>query len=122
MGIAPTYPRGLAAGILVAIGLALPDGAARAQDAELGRTLYENQCTGCHDRSVHRRESRLARSFDALRAEVQRWSENSNAGFRPDEVDSIAAYLNQRYYGHPCPPAVCGVQKAQASGDRFHPR
>ena len=66
-------------GMLVALGLALPYAATSAQDAELGRTLYESHCTGCHERSVHRRESRVARDFDGLRAQVQRWSENSNA-------------------------------------------
>jgi hypothetical protein len=100
---------------LIALGL-LTCGVANAQDAELGRTLYEGHCTGCHERSVHRRESRIARDFEGLRAQVQRWSENSNAAFREDEVDSVAAYLNQRYYGFPCPPVRCGVQKADAGG------
>lgn len=84
--------------------------AQRAQGAPAaarGQALYETRCVACHDRSVHRRESRQAGDFDALRREVARWSANAGADWRADEIDAVSGYLNDRYYRFPCPASVC---------------
>ena len=84
-----------------------------AQEIERGKSIYETHCIACHDRSVHRRESRVAKDFDALRREVERWGANTNARLRPDEVDAVAAYLNGLYYKHPCPQTLCSASRAR---------
>ena len=65
---------------------------------ERGRALYETRCIACHDRSVHRRESRKAADFPALRAQVSRWSETAGGEWKAEEIDAVTVYLNDRYY------------------------
>jgi hypothetical protein len=82
---------------------------ATAADAEHGRMLYEARCGGCHDRSVHGRAVRAARSFDELRGYVVSWDRQIGALWRDNEIDAVTRHLNERYYRYPCPPAVCGT-------------
>lgn len=120
--VASRQPARLARVAAVLILMAAAAGAAvpvRAQGlapaAERGRALYDTRCIACHDRSVHRRESRRASDFAALRAEVSRWSETAGGEWKAEELDAVAAYLNERYYRYPCPPAVCrGPDRAGA--------
>lgn len=81
-----------------------------------GQALYETRCIACHDRSVHRRESRQARDFAALRREVVRWSGTAGADWRDDEVDAVTGFLNDRYYRFPCPASVCPPAPRALSG------
>ncbi len=84
--------------------------AAQAADGgSLGAALYESRCTGCHERSVHAREPRLAASFDHIRAYVHRWDRFLGGTWRRAEIDAVAQYLNERYYHFPCPQDVCGM-------------
>jgi mono/diheme cytochrome c family protein len=94
-----------AAVVLLALAWHAP--APAADDLARGQALYETRCGACHERSVHRRESRVARDFAGLRAEVARWSATAGSEWRPEEIDLVAAYLNERYYKFPCPPTVC---------------
>jgi mono/diheme cytochrome c family protein len=98
--------------VSLALGLAGPSGAQAAADAERGKALYETRCSACHASSVHQREARKAKSFDALRAQVQRWSAEVGGGWSDDEIDDVALYLNQRYYRFPCPQSVCRAKQA----------
>lgn len=105
--------------------LAIVGGGAAAQSPptpgvpELGRALYETRCGACHERSVHQRESRRAADFTGLRAEVARWSATSGGEWRGEEIDAVAAWLNERYYRFPCPPAICRAPaRAGGSGSR----
>ena len=84
----------------------------QAQEIDRGRGLYETNCVGCHDTSVHRREVRVARDVAALREQVERWGRNTGARLRPDEVDAVTVYLNGLYYNHPCPSALCPPTRA----------
>lgn len=92
----------LALALLLAAAPALP-----ADGFDRGRALYETRCVACHDRSVHRRESRLATDFAALRRQVERWNESAGGEWRTEEIDQVTAYLNERYYRFPCPPSIC---------------
>jgi mono/diheme cytochrome c family protein len=83
-----------------------------------GRALYDTNCAGCHDRSVHQREARLATNFAELRAQVIRWNVNAGTNFRPEDIDQVTAYLNARYYDYPCPPEICGAPARAQAGDR----
>jgi hypothetical protein len=89
--------------------------AALAQGPELerGRALYEARCDGCHEKSVHQRDSRLAKDFAQVRAAVARWDRETGSIWRPDEVDAVARYLNDRYYRFPCPSSLCRSDRAQ---------
>jgi mono/diheme cytochrome c family protein len=112
------------AGIVAALGSLVCVGAGRvgaqapsAPAPARGQALYDTRCIACHDRSVHRRESRQARDFAALRREVLRWSGTAGADWRDDEVDAVTGYLNDRYYRFPCPAEVCPpAPRADAGG------
>ncbi len=98
-----------AAGLAAALALAaLAAPVASAADAEAGRALYETRCGGCHDRSVHERTARAAKSFAQLRAAIARWDRHAGALWRKEEIDAVTRYLNERYYRFPCPDDVCG--------------
>lgn len=93
------------AAVLLLAGVAAP--AVPAEGFDRGRALYETRCSACHDRSVHRRESRIATDFETLRRQVERWNENAGGEWRTEEIDQVTAYLNERYYKFPCPPSIC---------------
>ncbi|MFO1301131.1 MAG: hypothetical protein U1F17_12260 [Burkholderiaceae bacterium] len=95
---------------LVALACSAPVAAAAA-DAAQGRTLYEIRCGGCHDRSVHARTVRSAKSFAQVRAWVVNWDRQTGALWRDDEIDAVTRYLNERYYRFPCPVEVCGTDR-----------
>jgi len=99
----------------IAIGLGLlacgmPAIAAPA-DAARGRALYETRCGGCHERSVHARSVRSAKSFAEVRAWVANWDRQTGGLWRDDEIDAVTRYLNDRYYRFPCPDEVCGTDR-----------
>jgi mono/diheme cytochrome c family protein len=87
-------------------------GAQASAGAERGKVLYETRCIACHANSVHNRDARKAKSFDALRAQVLRWSAEVGGAWTADEVDDVTLYLNQRYYRFPCPQILCRADQA----------
>ena len=87
-------------------------GARAAADAERGKTVYETRCNACHASSVHQRSARKAKSFGGLRAQVLHWSAEVGGNWSADEIDSVALYLNQRYYRFACPPDLCKANQA----------
>ncbi|MGA8055282.1 MAG: cytochrome C [Burkholderiales bacterium] len=88
---------------------------ARAQDLARGKAIYETRCIGCHSMGVHVRESRKARDFAGVRAQVVRWTTEAGGTWTPEEIDDVAAYLNELYYRYPCPVTVCKADKAGAA-------
>jgi mono/diheme cytochrome c family protein len=94
------------------LSLAGPAVALAATGEARGKLLYETRCIACHADSVHNREARRAKSFDGLRAQVLRWSAQSGGNWAADEIDDVTRYLNQRYYGLPCPQTVCKADQA----------
>jgi mono/diheme cytochrome c family protein len=99
----------------LAFGLAVLSATCMAADAARGKSLYETSCGACHEDSVHKRSSRKAKSFDAVRAQVARWSGEVGGKWSEDEIDDVAFYLNQRYYGFLCPPSVCKPNHASVA-------
>lgn len=63
-----------------------------------GQLLYENHCSGCHDQQVHWRQNKLARDWNSLRAQVRRWQATAGLGWRNEEIDQVARYLNDTIY------------------------
>ncbi|MEC9341494.1 MAG: hypothetical protein VX663_08435 [Pseudomonadota bacterium] len=64
-----------------------------------GQSLYENHCTGCHESVVHVRSERKARDYQEIRDWVVRWAGAQELDWTGAEVDAVANYLNQSYYG-----------------------
>jgi cytochrome c5 len=75
--------------------------AARAQDAERGRDLYENHCQGCHSSQAHIREARKVRTPQDLSAWVRRWQRNQSLNWGEEEVSDVAAFLDREFYHFP---------------------
>jgi mono/diheme cytochrome c family protein len=107
--------------IAVGVGILTPTAAAEdlqerlaAADLERGRRLYEVSCDACHNANVHWRDKRLANSWPALLAQVDRWQRNAGQRWEPSEINDVAAYLNERFYRLPCPVEECGAKTAHA--------
>ncbi len=71
--------------------------------AELAREAHDTYCIACHDTSVYTRDDRLARDYDSLRAQVDRWQSNISLSWGKEEIDRMASWLATRYYRMPCP-------------------
>ena len=96
----------------LALGLMILFSSASAADVERGGNLYETRCQACHATSVHNRSARKAKSFDRIRAQVERWIGEVGGSWSADEIDDVTVYLNQRYYRFPCPPSMCKASQA----------
>ncbi len=68
------------------------------ETVSLGRLLYENHCTGCHESGVHIRARRAVRSLPELRKQVTRWSDHARLQWSEEEVEAVVRYLNDRHY------------------------
>ncbi|MFH1602509.1 MAG: hypothetical protein ABIH03_01215, partial [Pseudomonadota bacterium] len=73
----------------LAAGLIIVSNSVGAADVERGGRLYETRCNACHTTSVHNRSARKAKSFDRLRAQVERWSGEVGGDWTAAEVDDI---------------------------------
>lgn len=84
--------------VLTAALLCVPS--AQAQDAGLGKLLYQTHCITCHYERIHDRDrSRsLVRSAAELRVEVANRALLTERKFTPAELEDIAAYLDQSHY------------------------
>jgi hypothetical protein len=89
----------LAVGAAVATGI----GVTIAGAAEPAREAHDTYCIACHDTSVYTRDDRLARDYDALREQVDRWQSNISLSWSTEEIDRMASWLAKHYYQIPCP-------------------
>lgn len=103
----------LIASLAAALTVAASSAFAQSPEIGRGRALYEIRCGLCHDRSVHQRDARIAKSFAQIRSAVMRWDRELGAAWRGDEIDAVSRYLNDRYYHYACPPSVCGSERVQ---------
>lgn len=67
-------------------------------DSARGEALYENHCSTCHDRNVHRREDHLVKSMLELRTWVQSMSTHTGLEWQNEDIEDVAFYLNLRLY------------------------
>jgi len=81
-----------------------------------GGQLYEQQCTGCHGKSVHDRNPRSARTVDEVRRFVERWSNEVGAHWNARQVDDVVLFLNERYYHYPCENGGCRRERVSSFG------
>ena len=67
--------------------------------AERGELLYETHCQACHGPEMHQRSRRIATDWGTLLAQVRRWESNIDLNWSQEEINDVAHYLNERYYG-----------------------
>ena len=85
---------------LLAAGLAFMSDAG-AQSA--AATMHDTYCIVCHSTEVYTRQTRLANDYESLRAQVDRWQSNVSLNWSNAEIDTMATWLAERYYGLDCP-------------------
>jgi mono/diheme cytochrome c family protein len=90
--------------ICLALTLLFAAGSAAAQaagDAARGKSLYETHCGGCHYERLHDRprERSLVHSLADLQGEVAKRAALTGRPFTHEDLNDIAEYLNQSYYG-----------------------
>jgi cytochrome c5 len=71
---------------------------AQAGDAERGKSLHDQQCTRCHDAAMYTRPQSRIRDFAALRERVQQCELAAELMWFEEDVDDVAAYLNEAFY------------------------
>lgn len=69
-----------------------------AADATKGKTLHDAKCQGCHDTRQYTRKNRIVHTFEDLQGRVEFCDGASNAGFTPEDIDDVVAYLNKEFY------------------------
>lgn len=74
-------------------------------DATAGKALHDKHCVACHARltngepaSLYTRENRLVTSLEGLHKQVRRCEQNLELRWFDEDIDNVAAYLNQAYY------------------------
>ena len=89
-----------------------------AADMIRGGELYRAYCNACHTAQIHWREKSLVHSWNDLRYQVSRWQRNSGQNWNREEIEDVAAYLNQLFYQAPCPVPGCGGPTAGGNAER----
>lgn len=72
--------------------------AAHAGDAGRGKTLYQQNCTGCHQPSIHTRPASIIHSLGALKKRVEFCETQNGKNWTAAQIDDVVAYLNKQYY------------------------
>lgn len=72
-------------------------------DFERGRALYENHCRMCHDSLAFKRDDKVAKDYEEVRTQVNRWQTNTSLHWSADDIENVASYVARTYYKIPCP-------------------
>jgi len=67
-------------------------------DIENGKALVAGNCTKCHDERIYTRPDHRVTTLDGLNKQVRRCELSLGLKWFDDEIDDVAAYLNQTYY------------------------
>ena len=67
-------------------------------DSSEGKRLYDANCMGCHDTSVHTRKERIVQSLDALKKRLGDCGHMAGKEFSAAETQNIIKYLNDQFY------------------------
>ena len=68
-----------------------------------GELLYSTHCIACHNTEVHWRDKKLAKNWNELRSEVDRWQKLSALGWSNADISAVTRYLNTLHYHYPAP-------------------
>ncbi len=85
---------------ILLVGLAFASHAGAQSQA---KTMHDTYCIMCHSTEVYTRESRIARDYDSLREQVERWQANVALNWSNTEIEMMTNWLAERYYGLSCP-------------------
>ena len=92
---------------LVAAALVQHAGAA---DLYRGKQLFETHCLVCHTTGIYKREKPKVKDWEALRREVRQWQREAGQRWNAEEIDDVAAYLNEFFYRFPKPTPASDVR------------
>jgi mono/diheme cytochrome c family protein len=81
----------------------LASGTALAADLERGRMLHETHCRMCHSSIAYKRDEKIAKTYDEVRAQVIRWQTNTGLRWSEEDINNVASYVTRSYYKIPCP-------------------
>jgi len=70
----------------------------QAADPVKGKTLHDQKCFGCHDTRQYTRKNRIIHTFEDLQGRVEFCDAASKAGFSPEDIEDVVAYLNKEFY------------------------
>jgi len=83
----------------------LAAGPALAADVAQGEALHKKHCVACHASmtggkpdTLYTREKRRVSSLSALDKQVRRCEQSLGLRWFDDQVDSVTAYLDERFY------------------------
>ena len=74
-----------------------------AADFERGRSLYENHCRMCHESLAFKRGDKIAKDYEEVRTQVNRWQTNTSLHWSAEDIENVASYVARTYYKIPCP-------------------
>lgn len=95
----PTKPNARHLLIAASLGLLLANSAhAEPADPAAGKALHDANCTKCHNSSVYTRPDRRVKNLGALNNQVQRCEQMLKLQWFDDDIENVAAYLNQQFY------------------------
>ena len=69
-----------------------------AADLEEGQSLYEADCTSCHDSKVFTRKDRKINDLAALKKQVHRCVAASEASWFEEDEENAVAYISETFY------------------------
>ncbi len=95
----------LLCGLLAATAVAPTGAQSPPQDAPRvptrGELLYNTHCIACHSQQMHWRDKREAVDWPTLKAQVALWQERGALGWTGDDIQAVAAFLNDSIYRFP---------------------
>ncbi len=74
------------------------EGSSVREPAGLGKMLYENHCTSCHESNIHIRENHKAKSVSDLYYWVNRWSTTLTLSWSEEQKNAVVEHLRATFY------------------------
>ena len=74
---------------------------ASASDGFDAAAFHQAKCMACHDTSVYTRPDRRVNSLTRLESQVRMCDANLQTGLFDDDIEALAAHLNDQYYKLP---------------------
>lgn len=87
--------------LVMALGLSPTCSAVPEESQARGKLLYATHCVSCHSVEMHWREKKLARSWESLKIQVDRWQKLAGLAWGAEDIEQVSAYLNVTYYHFP---------------------
>jgi len=69
-----------------------------AETTKSGRELHNSNCVSCHDDGVYQRTNRIIKTMAGLKTQIRRCETTLDLTWFDEELDSVAEYLNNKYY------------------------